>query len=407
MQEATARASSPHSTENFIRYHLESGNFAGRFCLGVYYPTRDQWKQLRADNDTSKWAAKMQNKKAYYITANAVKGVERLDSGLFALCNLVIDLDAHEDGAVSPEAVWLRLSRDATEMPEPSGVVFTGRGLQIWWHIQPISVRIRWAFEAVLHGLEAKIQAVLDENPHELAGWSIDRGADANLCGWKRLPGSYNIHTGTYGYCLVFDSAAVPTIQDLEAQLFPDGLKFREPKKALYIDTPLLRETASKNRLRRLMAWASGRGWALTGHRNAFLCICGSLMVAEQPENLEKRLLALNEKLSEPMRAAEVAAVARGCAKVPYRWKNSTIAERLDMTEEEAANFGADGQPGPVGCRKSNGHEKRDAARAARKNAILEQLAACKSEGMTQKQAAEAVKMSLRWVKTHWHNMDD
>ena len=430
MQATTARAYSPHTTANFLRRHLDGGNFAGRFCLGVYYPSRDEWKQLRADNGTGRWPSMMQPKKSYYVTANMVQGVERLDSGLFALCNLVIDLDAHEGAAVSPEAVWLRISQAAEGMPEPSGVVFTGRGVQIWWHIVPAHVKCRPYFLAVLHGLEGKIQEVLEQYPNELEGWSIDRGADANLCGWKRMPGSYNVHTGRPGYCLVFD-VPTPTLQGLENLLFPDpnGLKKavadvgpeqvnkNSPIKAAYLSTPLLRQTVAANRLRRLMAWAAGRGWALTGHRNAFLCICGSLMAAEQqPESLEKRLMALNEQLSEPMRAAEVAAVARGCAKVPYRWRNKTIAERLDMTPEEAEKFGTDGQPGPIMPRKprkspkkprTDTHKKRDAATAAKRAALLEQLAACKAQGFTQQQAAEAVKMSRRWVQNHWHDMDN
>lgn len=173
-------------------------------------------------------------------------------------------------------------------------------------------------------------------------------------------------------------------------------------------------EAASKvycnNRLARLGIWATGRNWELPQHRNTFLCICGSLMFQADPNTAKERLEALNAKLVPPMRESEVANIIRSCLKTRYSWKNTTIAERLEMTPEEAEKFGATGTPRtdlPTAPRtRKYSHQKRDAESKAKRMTMLKRLSQCKAQDMNKSQAAKALGKSREWASVHWNDLD-
>lgn len=397
------------SGTDFLEYHLDGGSYNGRFCLGCQPSDGGAWVQVRADtaDRVAGWPGMIQRRKAYFVTANQVSGVTREDSGLLALCNIVVDLDCHTEGVTAkPEDVWAIIQRDGEELPLPTGVVMTGRGLQLWWHIEAVSVKCRRAYTEALEALEGQIEAILDDYPVFAAGWAVDRATGANLAGWKRYPGSFNHHTGRYGSFLMIH-ANTYSLDELRPQ--------RETRKAIYIETPLMIQVTGENRLQRLLSWAEGRSWSIVGHRNAFLCICASLLVAADPSTARERLEEINARLTPPMRASEVSSVLNGCMKGQYRWRNSTIADRLGMTEQETADFGGSGAIGPVltsrsayqlsqetgrDTRKQN--RTRDKARATAKAAKLEELRQAKALGMKKAQVARLMGVSRKWVDKYW-----
>ena len=137
----------------------------------------------------------------YYITANSVSGVRRVTEDVFGLHNIVIDVDCHEE-ALSPALlagfIW-RCSRDlwnTGDCPEPNSIVFSGRGVQLWWAIEPASVKIQYWYKRMQAYLLDALQGVLDESPEELGALSIDRSASVRLAGLFRLPFTYNTKTG-------------------------------------------------------------------------------------------------------------------------------------------------------------------------------------------------------------------
>ena len=78
----------------------------------------------------------------YYITANSMCGVRRVTEDVFGLHNIVFDVDCHAE-ALSPtllaDFIW-RCSRDlwnTEECPEPNSIMFSVRGVQLWWAQKP------------------------------------------------------------------------------------------------------------------------------------------------------------------------------------------------------------------------------------------------------------------------------
>ena len=112
----------------------------------------------------------------YYITANSVSGVRRVTEDVFGLHNIVVDIDCHEEGARSMELlaafIW-RCGRDLwniDECPEPNSIVFSGRGVQLWWAIEPASAKIQYWYKRMQAWILDALQGVLDEYPEEFSG---------------------------------------------------------------------------------------------------------------------------------------------------------------------------------------------------------------------------------------------
>lgn len=413
----------------YLAYHLDGGAYHGRYILACNHDQGGPWVQVRADEyqDALAWPLLVQQSQAYYLTANQVAGVTRDAGAVFALANLVVDLDCHDPApaaATPEEAADLLLA--VADMPQPTGVVYTGRGLQLWWHIDAVAAACRGPYHAALRGLCEAVQDVLDEYPLMMDGWAVDKAASHALVGLRRMPGSYNHSAGHYGSCVLLHNNTYD-LHDLTAwanEAQAEAAQSRRPA-LVYAPTPMMAAAAAEQRLARLLAWAAGRGWRIVGHRSNFLCVAAAFLVAIDAASVPAKLAAINARLLPPLRPGEVAATARTAMRKQYRYRNQTVADLLGMTEAEAAAWGAGGAPGPVlgktgawmlaqqtGKDTRRPNRTRDKTRAAARAAKLAALAACKASGRSQAQtvdamAAQGCKVSLRWVKQHWHDMDD
>lgn len=195
--------------------------------------------------------------KNYYLTANDFKNpYKRRRYNLFTLKNLVIDIDCHELNLSNPMAMRNRCNQLVdtlfTEVfiddvvPCPNSVVYTGRGVQLWWAIETTYIKPLKKLESTNQELKANKKAennnpektadseksrevknfteprystkeeslillmslqtkgywcaifeeVIERNS-ELACFKVDRTASKNAVGLYRLPGTYNQKTKT------------------------------------------------------------------------------------------------------------------------------------------------------------------------------------------------------------------
>ena len=91
----------------------------------------------------------------YYLMANTVKRyTTRSSDNLFSLNNIVLDFDIHtnisryEREQLLDEFVW-RMKRDlftTGELPTPNIVHYTGRGVQLWIHIESTSAKLLFLY---------------------------------------------------------------------------------------------------------------------------------------------------------------------------------------------------------------------------------------------------------------------
>lgn len=198
--------------KSWLALHFpQDSSYRGRVFVGRRYRSTNGIYDLTRRNidELEEYISQMHVSRNmdYYIMANSVSGVRRRNRDVFALHNIVIDIDCHgEDAVASPlelaqSFVWL-CSRDLWTtglMPEPNSIVYTGRGVQFWWAIDPISVKLAWIYFRILNWLMDQLEELLEENASRLQGLEIDRGASRKLCGWFRLPLTYNTKAKRWG----------------------------------------------------------------------------------------------------------------------------------------------------------------------------------------------------------------
>lgn len=137
----------------------------------------------------------------YYIMANAVKRfTARNSDNLFSLNNIVMDFDIHsrisqhERELLIDEFVW-RLKRDlftTGEMITPNIVHYTGRGVQLWFHIESASAELLFLYQRAIDYMAIIIREFLKEYPTLQRHIETDVSASKNAVGLFRMFDTYN-----------------------------------------------------------------------------------------------------------------------------------------------------------------------------------------------------------------------
>ncbi|MCC8080949.1 MAG: hypothetical protein LIO80_02870 [Lachnospiraceae bacterium] len=116
----------------------------------------------------------------------------------FSCKNICIDIDDH--GADPEEALHevnafledLQLQRRKHKIPMPNTVVYTGHGIQLWYHLHGTSAKRHIISKLTAEALCKQFQTFIDASPVAYADLEVDLAASARRCGLSRLPGSYN-----------------------------------------------------------------------------------------------------------------------------------------------------------------------------------------------------------------------
>ena len=144
----------------------------------------------------------------YYITANSTCAyTKRRLTNLFSLNNIVLDFDIHGRmnqhlrNELIDEFVW-RIKRDLFfvnceyQILIPNVLHKTGRGIQMWWHINSASKQLQFIYHEIIENLAIIFKDFLSEYPELEKHIEIDVSASKNSVGLFRLFDTYNTHTG-------------------------------------------------------------------------------------------------------------------------------------------------------------------------------------------------------------------
>lgn len=206
------RQSHPISIDGleFLRDLACISNYNGYISLALKDNTFDTFKQIcfvRLSN-LAEFVSHMEvyPQKHYYLSASSFAKMERSPESTLAYNAIVIDVDCHTDSVTNQARdllidsfVW-RLNNDCIQcgdLTSPNYIVMTGRGVQLWWFINPVyAPKFTNCILDVANHFISIIQTFLDEFRSELAGMEVDVPASTNLAGLYRLPGSSNPTTG-------------------------------------------------------------------------------------------------------------------------------------------------------------------------------------------------------------------
>ncbi len=354
----------------------------------------------------------------YYITANTVSGTNRNMDGLFGLQNMVIDVDCHTAGrntAALVQAFLWRAERDLWAdgaLPRPNSIVKTGRGVQLWWAIEPCHASCLFYYNQIKTGLMDHMEDLLSEYPEELEGLAVDRAASSNAVGYFRLPCTYNTAAKSYGILQLLHKTRYST-HDLAGYIQP----LPRPKASLRASEGRLEgipmqggdlivlhnaHSTGANRVVQLIKLRNLRDNEIGAETRNNLCfaVYNALRMSFDHEEAMCRLQAYNRGFKQPMTDAELeATVCSAERKGGYKYTNAKLIALLEITPEEQDAIGL--HPF-TGVYKPWSHAKpnatRDAVRKARKDGRDGQIIAMHREGISQAETARQLGISRNTV---------
>lgn len=380
----------------------------------------DKSSELMTEHDVNgvvyeSWAtvikAKAKKRIPVFSVLNGTMGTGHSSRDLRELKYLYIDIDCHNEEFIenvpymAADAILRRLEHDMLPLPF---VCHSGRGLHLIWPINFLEVKRgsgnlkRWRI------IEAELVAYMNsivETFDFMSGWNVDSCA-SDATRLLRLPGSYNPQSET------FDTVLWGDVYRSDLGIFEDFFDCQSDTSNA-VDNGKENGTYIPGVVNKLMTFAKGRKWNLTGHRNAFLTVLTSSLLWEDRKNAENRLHHINGLFSEPLTNSEVKAILRSCKSKMYKWSYAKIIDFLQMSMEEARLFKkltrsqayAVAQKTGADFRKPN--RRRDAERAKRKEekySMYQRFAAMRAEGKTAAEIAKYFAVSIYTVYKHWNS---
>lgn len=428
----------PSSALAWFRLHFRASGFNGRFQIGFRRPespsilplTTQPMDKLPDFVESAHFSRRMD----YYITANSVAGVQRRKEGLFSLHNIVIDIDLHvkedfeapantikERMFYNQELLHALLSRfqDAAStedrLPLPTSVVWTGRGLQLWWAIIPMSRKCLTWYEEIRDTLILRIQNLIEEYSSELGDLKVDGAASKNAVGYFRLPGTVNSHSQTLVKAEIWSGEQYDTHELIKwAKEYTKEQAAEEEVKPLphpdvdpfsYSDAEvrILKNvfTLAFFRVRQMIRLRAIRNDEIGNEtrNNMCLVVFNALLLSSGEEKAWEKIQEFNAGFKNPMTEKELHnSLDTSVRKGGYRYKNETILSFLDISASEQEQIGL--YPGGSPFPRLSSHPSRVAARRLAKQHRNDRIKELSMSGKKNKEIAEELGISPNTVTT-------
>jgi len=454
----------PASVLQWFELHYGSSPFNGRIQLAIRKKGGRSIWPLHTGTIASMSEflsdAHISQNRDYYITANSVSGVHRQAESLFSLHNIVIDIDAHgvgEPEGISPAAedvkiinfsqnpfamsapsplslsceqseamkeLAFRLRRDVfsdADFPAPNSIVMTGRGIQLWWAIVPMSYKCLPWYKEIQQTLVERLRVFLDEYPDELAGIKIDAAASSNAVGYFRLPGTMNTNTDTSVELTHVHNERLDTHKGIEwakkwamenVEEVREVSQRKPPEQdafsGKYLDSDIYIfknvHTMALFRLRQLIRLRLLRDNDVGNETRNNMCLIAynSLLPSLGPDEAWDKLLSFNAGFKTPMTERELQqTTCSSTKKGGYRYKNETIISFLGMTpqEQEATGLYVPVEGSSPFVRMS-ANPSRDAARKVVKDDRNAKIRTLAEQGLSRKQISTELGISRNTVSS-------
>lgn len=293
---------------------------------------------LRSDVSERVEQLKLHNNCDYYITANTTTADRRQKQYLLSYNNIVIDIDCHDEETpadLRELAINTLIDKiEGSDLPQPTIMHKTGRGVQLWWHIEQISSKLFFLYDKACELLCSAVEYIINENPTACGCLSIDRGASRNAVGLFRLFGTYNTKTNTKTEYTTTPTAYTihELIESLQAcEDIPQQQEQTKRKKIHCIDCNYINLQKSRmNVLEQLAGEQTGEGLR---ELILFLYYNSAFQVFE-PATAEQLTRELNKKIYKSLSEQEIKHIFFCVDKKYYKYKQETFLKVLDITQD-------------------------------------------------------------------------
>ena len=356
----------------------------------------------------------------YYITKNGLKPYsKRCAEKLFTLNNICLDIDFHGranafDRMCILEKFEFYFFRDLINIrppfniPKPSVWVRSGRGFQIWYHLNNgASPKLLFLYNQIIDKIAVIIKDFLTEYPDLEQQVEIDVSASKNAVGLCRLVGTWNTHTrtkveheiiSTTGYDInelnqALSEHPVYKEHEIKELLKKQGLAKRSEASRKGQATKKKRNPVQALNLKRLafIKWFSDILLDSVGKRDIMLFLAYNSAVLVMPTaQAQEYCRQLNQDFSEPLKSIDYIFKS----KKTYNMTNKKFYEMLGATESEIKRFEDEYKKQSVNLSRNAEIKKRKEQTQQRKDRALHLL----KEGMTYKEISADTGLSVATI---------
>lgn len=296
----------------------------------------------------------------YYIVANSFKSPKfRRAVNVHSLTNIVVDIDVHHARGGIKECrdvimqrldalLYLIFVKKPIGLPCPNTVVHTGRGIQLWWTIKPLSAKkLKYIYKGIQEYLFTALEKEINSADPELKEYVLlDISASKKMSGLFRLPGTWNTRSKTYGdFWILHDNKldAAKLYFALHPATGKPYIKYKKKKKQ---GNPVFRKNNYGNHIdnmiRSLIELRRSAGEMEDGYRDLYcLIVLSAYLSNDTPEDEAwNRVVALNNSFKNPLPEKELRSYMSTAMQKKYKYRNETIIGYLGIDDEEQKALG-------------------------------------------------------------------
>lgn len=296
----------------------------------------------------------------YYIVANSFKSPKfRRAVNVHSLTNIVVDIDVHHARGGIKECrdvimqrldalLYLIFVKKPIGLPCPNTVVHTGRGIQLWWTIKPLSAKkLKYIYKGIQEYLFTALEKEINSADPELKEYVLlDISASKKMSGLFRLPGTWNTRSKTYGdFWILHDNKldAAKLYFALHPATGKPYIKYKKKKKQ---GNPVFRKNNYGNHIdnmiRSLIELRRSAGEMEDGYRDLYcLIVLSAYLSNNTPEDEAwNRVVALNNSFKNPLPEKELRSYMSTARRKKYKYRNETIIGYLGIDDEEQKALG-------------------------------------------------------------------
>lgn len=360
-----------------------------------------------------------------YISPNTFYIPKRLTSNIRHFRALYLDIDLEHSTYSKYEAVYeTYMLADKGEIPKPTMAVDSGRGIHLYWRIENAPMGALWTWQELEDFLYSKLKYI---------GADIKATDGARVL---RLPTTINSRNNST--CKVLDiSDNKYSMYDLRKEYLnykdytkSDKRPMSKGRKVINIFNSYSLHMA---RLEDIETLCRLRDYDVRGHRNMMLhCfVYWKGICIRDDETLKQATHELNNKFKEPMKDPEVRAILKSVPRAiekfidyeqgirsnqakrvskgmrdkgGYWYKNETLIDRLDITEQEQQQLKT--IIGTTEKYRRNNIKRRDSRRNAagltereqHKQDKIKAIKELKEQGLSQNEIAKEVGITQQYV---------
>ncbi len=289
-----------------------------------------------------------------YICPNGMKSpYKRTSDNLICIQNLVIDIDSHQS-QMSIEKLNEHIKDFETKLIDkliikPNFVNRTGRGMQLWFCIEPCHVSLNKICMSVIDMLCAHIEEIMKSlNEEEL---SIDKASSMKLNGLFRLPYTYNTKAKRWseGYLIHED---LPNINELQKTLNKNGFKspyFSSEKKKKKVSSSKYTFSAKIKdndytpcliHRKKFMEYLFRTREIEVGSRDIMIfAMYSTVAMLMSTEQAREYCTELNANFKNPLHTYELRAIFKEIDRKNHKFTVTRFFDFVNATEEEKAWF--------------------------------------------------------------------